>query len=122
MAGPEFDQYVDRTFRSRLVEEGFAPIDAANPGGGTNPVQYKTILVTVQSTDVGGTGTFMPHAIASTDIAVQVFAVGGHTIIFAQSYKGTHQENGKTGELLAAAADWAIDAAFSDTAFLQALR
>ncbi len=123
-AGPAFPEYVEHKFRGQLVEEGYAPIDVKDPTDtdNTGAAGAKTILVTVQSTDVGGTGTIMPHAIASTDIAVQVFAPASHTIVFAQSYKGIHRENGKAGELLAAAADWAIDEAFADKAFLAALR
>jgi len=122
VAGPEFTNYIEHKFRSQLVEEGFAPIDSKEPASGTNPPPYKTILITLQSSIFGNTGTAMTHEIASTDVAVQVFAPGSRTIVFAQSYKGTHRENGDPGPLLAAAADWAIDEAFADKAFLKALR
>ena len=122
VAGPEFTHYIEHKFRSQMVEEGFAPIDAPNPASGTNPPPCKTILITLQSTNFGNSGTVTTHEIASTDIAVQVFAPGSRTIVFAQSYQGTHRENGDPGRLLAAAADWAIDQAFADKAFLEALR
>jgi hypothetical protein len=122
VAGAGLTNYIDHKFRSQMVEEGFAPIDAPDPESGSNSAPFRTVLITLQSTNLGNSGTAFVHQIASADIAVQVFAAGSHTIVFAQSYKGTHHENGDPGPQLAAAADWAIDETFADKAFLKALR
>ena len=121
VAGPAMADYIGRKFRSQMIEQGFAPIDSSDPAASTNSSAFKTVIVTLQSTNFGGTSTFLFHPIASTDIAVQVFAAGSRTIVFAQSYQGTHRGNGRVGTNLAAAADGAIEQAFADQAFLAAL-
>jgi hypothetical protein len=123
VAGPALTGYIQHKFHNQMMGEGFAPADAPDPaGGGANLPPYKTIVITLQSTNYGNSGSYMTHEIASTDIAVQVFAPSSRTIVFAQSYLGTHRENGDPGAQLAAAANGAIDAAFADQAFLKALQ
>jgi hypothetical protein len=133
VAGPELTSYIQHKFRNRMIEDGFAPADAAVPSNATPP-PYKTVLVTLQSTYLGSTGAIYQKTdfdqIASTDIAVQVFAPGSHTIVFARGYLGIYRGNGNaipmlpaaTGPLLTAATDAAIDQAFGDRALLEALR
>ena len=117
-AEPGLSQYIGRKFRDQMVEEGFDPVDVAIPSNDKDPASYKTVLVTLQSSNFGNIGV----AGGSTDIAVQVFAPGSHKIVFAQSYLGFERKNGTSGQVLADAADSAIKKAFSDPALLAVLR
>ena len=60
VAGPELATYIQHKFRNQLVEEGFAPTDAAVPSSSSLP-SYKTVLVTLQSTNYGNTGMLPPQ-------------------------------------------------------------
>ena len=122
VAGSDFTNYIQLKFRNRLIDAGFDPIDASVPTNSTSPSAYKTILITLQSSDFGNTGSVVPSEVSSTDLAIQIYAAGDRTVVFASSYKGMRRENGTAGPLLAAAADGAIDRAFADQAFLAALR
>jgi hypothetical protein len=132
LVGPELNDYIERKFRSALVEQGFAPIEALNPTSTTNPAEYKIIVVTLQSTDIGRrpTASMVAAADASVDIAVQIYAPGNRKVVFAQSYHGTHSEalgfiaglGMNSGSIIAAAADSAIDEAFADEGFEKALK
>jgi hypothetical protein len=130
LAGPELNDYIERKFRERLANEGFAPVEALNPATAARPDDHKTILVTLQSASIGNVGTMFSDPQASIDIAVQVYSAGGRRIVFGHGYSGQHSEPlGRTtgtgmsaGRIIAAAADGAIDQAFTDPAFEQALR
>jgi hypothetical protein len=128
LVGPELPDHIERQFRSELVEEGFSPIEALSPNP-TNSCDCKTILVTLQSVSIACSGTFTTTGDASADIAVQVYAPKSHSIVFAQSYSGRHSEGlsarelgMNSGRLIAAATDDAVDHAFEDKAFREALR
>ena len=101
-----------------MVEEGFAPVEVAIPSNDKDPAPYKTVLVTIQSSNFGNVRV----AGGSTDIAVPVFALGSRKIVFAQSYLGIQRKNRAPGSALAAAADSAINQAFNDPALLAVLR
>jgi len=129
IVGPELNDYIERKFRVELVEHGFAPVDALNPASATNPYNCKTIVVTLQSADIGGQGVFLPSALASADIAVQVYGPASRVVIFAQSYYGKDSERisfkelgMNSGRIIAVATDQAIDNAFADPAFEKALQ
>ena len=130
IVGPELNDYIERKFRVELVEHGFAPLEALNPASTANPSNCKTIVVTLQSADIGGSGVFLPSAAASADIAVQVYAPASRVVIFAQSYYGKDSERissfkelgMNSGRIIAVATDQAIDNAFADPAFEKALK
>jgi hypothetical protein len=52
MVGAELDEYIEGSFETKLVDEGFAPVDALNPTNSVNPVEVKTVLVTIQSVSI----------------------------------------------------------------------
>jgi hypothetical protein len=131
LVGPELPDYIERKFRNGLVQRGFAPVDALDPAKSTNAQDYKTLVLTLQSV------TFSPgYALvglsredASVTIAVQVYAPSGSREIYAGSFSGAGQARLGSpftgvhmGSVIAVAADHAIDAAFADSNFEQALK
>ncbi len=125
--GPELADYIERTFHNELVAHGMTVVEALNPARNP-PTSHKTIVVTVQSVEFnfGGFG----KSDASVNIAVQVYGSASTESIYGGSFSGTDSEGVKvlegagseSGRVLAAAADRAIDAAFADERFEQALK
>jgi len=95
VAGPELATYIQHKFRNHLAEDGFAPVDAPDPPNNTNPAPYKTVLVTLQSTNFGNTAT--SSEVASTDIAVQVFAPGNRAMCSRAATRGSIARMGTPG-------------------------
>lgn len=129
LVGSELNDYIERTFKTKLVADGFAPVDALSPASSSNPAETKTIVVTVQSVSITNLNELFSPPTASINMAVQVYAPRNPQVVFAQSYSGAHSERlgfGGTGmrcgEITAAATNEAIDAAFADPGFKKALR
>jgi hypothetical protein len=69
MIGAELDEYIEGSFETKLVDEGFAPLDALNPTNSVNPVDVKTLLVTIQSVSITNLDTMFSPPMASINIA-----------------------------------------------------
>jgi len=127
--GSELNDYIERRFKTKLLADGFAPVDALNPATSSIPGETRTILVTVQSVTITNLNELFSPPTASINIAVQVYAPRNPQVVFGQSYSGNHSERlgfagtgMRCGEITAAATDEAIDAAFADPAFEKVLR
>jgi len=125
--GPELADYIERTFHNQLVAHGMTVVEALNPARNP-PSSHKTIVVTVQSVEFNFAE--FGKSVASVNIAVQIYGAASTEAIFGGSFSGTDREGVKllegvgsdSGRMLAAAADRAIDAAFADEHFEQALK
>ena len=130
LAGPELSDYIEREFRNNLATRGITSVDALNPAKTGEPGHYKTIVITLQSATFSTSDPIFVKADSSVNIAVQVYATSGTNVLFGGSYSGTNQEKIgfargtglRSGAILAVAANRAVDAAFADAKFEQALK
>ncbi len=130
LVGPELPDYIERKFRNELAMRGITSLDALNPAKTGEPGHYKTLVVTLQSATFATPDPIFVKAESSVNIAVQVYAASTTNVEFAASYSGTNQERIgfsrgtglRSGAILAVAADRAVDAAFADAKFEQALK
>jgi hypothetical protein len=130
LAGPELLDYIEREFRNELATRGISSVDALNPAKSGEPGHYKTIVITLQSATFSTSDPIFVKADSSVNIAVQVYATSGTNVLFGGSYSGTNQEKIgfargtglRSGAILAVAANRAVDAAFADAKFEQALK
>jgi hypothetical protein len=130
LVGPELSDYIDRKFRNALVERGFVPVDALDPTKSPNTRDYKTLVLRLQIVKIG---TYSVNGSSESDaavgIAADVYAPAGSKEIFAQTFIGEYQSRlgwgpigVKAGNIMATAADRAIDEALADPAFEHALK
>jgi hypothetical protein len=130
MVGPELPDYIEREFRNALATRGIAPVDALDPAKSQKAADLKTIVITLQSANFSTSDPVFVTADSSVSIAVQVYAISTTNLAFAASYSGANQERigfslgtgMRSGAILAVAADRAVDAAFADPKFEQALK
>jgi hypothetical protein len=130
LVGPELPDYLEHQFRNQLAILGIAAVDALNPAKTQKPPDYKTIVITLQSASFTTPDSILVSADASVNIAIQLYATSSANVAFAGSFTGTNEDRigfnrgtGVTsGGILAVAADRAIDAAFADPKFQQALK
>jgi len=130
LAGPELSDYIEREFRNNLATRGITSVDALNPAKTGEPGHYKTIVITLQSATFSTSDPIFVKADSSVNIAVQVYTTSGTNVLFGGSYSGTNQEKIgfargtglRSGAILAVAANRAVDAAFADAKFEQALK
>jgi hypothetical protein len=69
MVGAELNEYIEGNVETKLVDEGFAPVDALNPTNSVNPVDVKTVLVTIQSVSITNLDAMFSPPMASINIA-----------------------------------------------------
>ncbi len=130
LIGPELPDYIEREFRNDLATRGISSVDALNPAKTREPAKYKTIVITLQSATFATSDPVFVSADSSVNIAVQVYAILSTNVVFGGSYSGTNQERigfsrgtgMRSGAILAVAANRAVDAAFADVKFEQALK
>jgi hypothetical protein len=129
LVGPELPDYIEREFRNELATRGITSVDALNPAKTGEPAKYKTIVVTLQSVSFATSDPVFVSADSSVNIAVQVYELSSTKVVFGGSYSGTNQERigfrgigMRSGAILAVAANRAVDAAFADVKFEQALK
>jgi hypothetical protein len=130
LVGPELPDYLEREFRNDLATRGITSVDALNPAKTGKPAEYKTIVVTLQSVSFATSDPVFVKADSSVNIAVQVYELSTTKVVFGGSYSGTNQERigfspgtgMRSGAILAVAANRAVDAAFADVKFEQALK
>ena len=130
LVGPELPDYIERKFRNELAMRGITAVDTLNPAKSNKPADFKTIVITVQSASFAAPDHPFTGADASVNIAVQLYGTSSTNVVFAESYSGTNRERMgfsqgggvRSGAILAVAADRAVEAAFADVKFEQALK
>jgi hypothetical protein len=130
LVGPELPDYIERKFRNELAARGITPVDTLAPSKTNKPADHKTIVITVQSASFATPDQLFAAADASVNIAVQLYGISSTNVVFAGSYSGTNRETMgfsrgggvRSGAILAVAADRAVEAAFADAKFEQALK
>ncbi|HVN63412.1 MAG TPA: hypothetical protein VMT58_02150 [Candidatus Binataceae bacterium] len=127
LAGPEFYEFIDHTFRNRLIQRGFDPTDALDPTKTLLLQPYKTMVVTLQSVSFVCNGMFSCDGTSNVSLAMQVFAPD-RSAIFSGSFEGQSNQNDRLDagianvNIIAKAAERAIDAAFANPKFEAALK
>lgn len=132
--GSGLADYIERRFRNQLTYQGFDAVEAPDPTQTSVNLPYKIVVVTLQSVTFGYSPSIPwpenPGAETSVNIAVRVYAASARKEIYSGSFSGSNKEGwgvtssvgSRVGSVIAVATNHAIDAAFADTSFKQALK